>query len=219
MKCFYCGKTEGLVEKKNAHDTIYHQCEPLCFAPTEKRPCHCGGYAPFYKSICPFHSSEQRDCPKCEKQLSFDGSCYTCGFDPFSTMHAICIICRHEEKCVCDAKDRPCYHDKLNACPNCGTKSIPMSPKAALTIKINYQELKILTYWTERWATSSAFTEIQQRENSKLLRAIGNALRPQVCEQMKDPHASIFMTDELKELRTQIGDKDGDKVETNFPEI
>lgn len=55
-----------------------------------------------------------------------------------------CIVCRTEFQ-----QDQL---KGLKACPICETKSIPMSLKQDVEIKINWHELHLLCVWAENWA-------------------------------------------------------------------
>ena len=57
---------------------------------------------------------------------------------------ARCIICSSE---FTDAQ-----LEDATSCPECGTRSIPLSPDADVTVKINWHELRVLTIWAENWA-------------------------------------------------------------------
>lgn len=93
----------------------------------------------------------------------------------------------------------------LTACPNCGTRGIPCAYDEEMTITINLHELRILTYWAERW--------------SMRLRELGepNALIYAIALRLKRNNPALAgleltLADELDSLRQA-----GIPFQTNLP--
>lgn len=82
-----------------------------------------------------------------------------------------------------------------NACPSCGTKSVPMAIAQDVTIKINWHELRILTMWASRWADqmSGDRADVRRRTLQSLLRRL-NAFRPTGA-------GALTIVGEVKELQ------------------
>lgn len=59
-----------------------------------------------------------------------------------------CTSCR-EEFTDAELYAQP---DCQGCCPKCGTTSVPMDIKQDVAIQINWHELRILTFWAERYA-------------------------------------------------------------------
>lgn len=53
-----------------------------------------------------------------------------------------CIDCGHQVKSFAG----------LNACPQCGSHSVPCSHDAQVRVSVNWQELRVLVVWAENWA-------------------------------------------------------------------
>lgn len=94
--------------------------------------------------------------------------------------------------------------DGLNYCPNCGTSYPPLGVEDDVMLKINWQELRTLIIWAERWAGRGA------KEFPDMLRfvyAAAKRLKTQ-CPERK----GLTLTEEIEELREKYGE-----VETNLP--
>ena len=46
----------------------------------------------------------------------------------------------------------------INACPQCGTKSVPCLDSDQITVSVNWHELHVLGVWAENWARERAHT-------------------------------------------------------------
>lgn len=80
-----------------------------------------------------------------------------------------------------------------NACPGCGDKGVPMDPKADVTVRINWHELRILTMWAENWANH--YKE-KHPEMIGTVFAIAGALQDQFPEA-----APLTFSGEISELK------------------
>ena len=57
----------------------------------------------------------------------------------------MCIRCRKQYS------DAECEANLLSVCPNCGAQGVPADLRKQVTITITHQELKLLTFWAQRW--------------------------------------------------------------------
>jgi hypothetical protein len=83
----------------------------------------------------------------------------------------------------------------VNACPVCGTDSVPMNIADDVTIAINWHELRILGIWASNWAEK--FCEAKSR------RTLGNILRSITAQH--PGRGALTMAGELQEVADHFG--------------
>lgn len=118
---------------------------------------------------------------------------------------ARCLNCSHEIH-LDNNGDEP----KLAQCPKCKDKSQPANPKEDFWFKINWQELRILFIWAERWVLQVSDEHAQARMATVLSR-IGDRIKKQTNQEM-----ILFLTDEINQLKNQLGKEN---VQTDFPTL
>jgi len=87
----------------------------------------------------------------------------------------------------------------VNACPECGTASLPMSVASDVQVTVNWHELRILGMWAENWAV-----HIDKADCVQVVRAIAGRLQAQHPER-----SAITMSGELSELRQAVKEQGG----------
>lgn len=56
-------------------------------------------------------------------------------------------------RCIlCESEFTDIEIEGVSCCPNCGDDSVPCSIDQDITVKINWQELRILAVWATNWA-------------------------------------------------------------------
>lgn len=106
-----------------------------------------------------------------------------------------CLICGKEYS-----------HEELGdveACPNCGTTTIPCDIKDDVIIGVNWHELRILTIWAENWARHLD-GNLEEGEEKNLLAIMTIAQRLQKQFPDKTP---LTLFGEIKELRKELGNE------------
>ncbi len=85
-----------------------------------------------------------------------------------------CLIC---EKTLSYAE----FHKlRPNQCPRCGTDGTPATPLLDATVNLNWQELRVLCIWAERFASAAAAQGQDDDQNMiKLVYAIADRLQKQ----------------------------------------
>ena len=109
-------------------------------------------------------------------------------------MKTRCILCPFEV-------DESELTDDITCCPGCGTKYIPLSEKYDVDIKINWQELRTLVIWAERWAAEYNQSD---PEMTNCVRACADRLGKQKPEMYKECPLTFF--GELKQLEKEYPD-------------
>lgn len=94
--------------------------------------------------------------------------------------------------------------DGLSACPNCKSDSKPCGDANQVSVSINWQELRVLAIWAERWAH-------EKLGGAGLVYAI--ALRLQKQHPGRIP---LTLAGEIDQLKDQFGHGN---VETNIPGV
>lgn len=64
-----------------------------------------------------------------------------------------------------------------DACPGCGTTSLPCSPDQDFILQVNWHELRVLTMWAERWAQRYSSEDLNMPQ---VVAAIARRLQNQV---------------------------------------
>lgn len=82
-----------------------------------------------------------------------------------------------------------------NACPKCGTDSLPMAIADDVTIKVNWHELRILGIWATNWSEKCG------EGAQKSLRSILGVIRAQHPER-----PGLTLDDDLQEVADAFGD-------------
>ncbi len=121
---------------------------------------------------------------------------------------AICI--------KCDAGFTEAEIENADACPKCGTKSVPLSPKNEVQIKINTQELRIILHWTEGYAKQidKAHKEDPGHESmtesvNKIAAKIEGQLEPEQWVPLTLSRELLDLKEELKGATILSLDSDG----------
>jgi hypothetical protein len=83
------------------------------------------------------------------------------------------------------------------ACPSCGDKSLPAAIEDDVTIKINWQELRVLIMWSEFWANHNSDHHPQMPE---LVYKIADRIEEQYPDKI-----SLSFLKEMKELKKELG--------------
>jgi len=118
---------------------------------------------------------------------------------------ARCINCDHEIHLLSNG-EKP----ELSQCPKCKNKAQPANPKEDFWFKINWQELRILFIWAERWILQASDEHAQARM-ATVLSKIGDRIKKQTDQEM-----ILFLTDEINQLKSQYGKEN---VQTDFPTL
>lgn len=95
----------------------------------------------------------------------------------------------------------------LNRCPNCGSTSIPCSYDNQVTISVNWQELRILVMWAEKFAHANL-------GGAGLIYSIAGRI-----EQQHEARAIIMpltLAGEIGQIQDMYG---RENVETNVPGV
>jgi hypothetical protein len=92
----------------------------------------------------------------------------------------------------------------LNRCPNCDSNGRPCSDKDQVNISINWQELRILCIWAERWGNKEC-------GGAGLIYNIAHRIQKQHPE-FKCP---LTLAEEVQNLPKELGLK----VQTNIPGV
>lgn len=110
--------------------------------------------------------------------------------------YARCLVCGHE------VSEREIEERSLSCCPKCENNGVPAAVKHDVSITINWQELRILTIWAERWISSH--TEESSRDKYALLtvRAIADRIEKQCPELAKQIPLSFL--GELKQIKDKF---------------
>jgi DNA-directed RNA polymerase subunit RPC12/RpoP len=90
-----------------------------------------------------------------------------------------------------------------NACPTCGSKSVPMSISKDRQITINEHELRILGIWASEWA--------ERHDDNQMRKSLGgifHRIRKQI------PGITLSMAEEVQ----QVADTYGSTVTTAGPD-
>ena len=95
----------------------------------------------------------------------------------------------------------------LTACPNCGSKGIPVSSLDSVTVKISQHELRILCMWAENWADYTDKNELSSLNGRAIITNIANRISKN--EEVTSP---LTFSGEFKQLKKAYPD-----AETNFP--
>lgn len=90
----------------------------------------------------------------------------------------------------------------LEKCPNCNSASVPCYDENQVNISINWQELRILSIWAERWA-------LEKRLGAGIIYSIAGRI-----EKQYPSLAPLTFAGELHQLKDE-----GYDVETNFPGV
>jgi hypothetical protein len=102
---------------------------------------------------------------------------------------------------VCDwrAPDESAV-EGLTACPQCDSTGIPLGPDNDLTIAVNWQELRVLVMWAERWGSQY---ERQDAFMLPLVRAIARRIEGQHPE--LSARLPLTFLGEVQQLRGAFG--------------
>lgn len=94
-------------------------------------------------------------------------------------------------RCVqCDSEFTEEQLQGQQACPTCGTTSLPCDPAKDVTIKINTHELRILTIWADNWIQAHG-----EPQSKKTLSCIIQRLAAQL------PKTPLTLASEIKDLQ------------------
>ena len=94
----------------------------------------------------------------------------------------------------------------LNACPNCGTISLPMAIKDDVEIRINLHELRILGIWAENHAVTCDKRNLDTpgyESMKKTVNIIATILEKQIQEKI-GRYCPLTLTHELQELPGEL---------------
>ena len=86
--------------------------------------------------------------------------------------------------------------DDLHACPNCGSTNPPVDLQKELSVKITWQELRVIVMWAERWASSC-----QDKEMSESMLKTVYRIADRIQQQHLDQETGLTFASELAELR------------------
>lgn len=90
------------------------------------------------------------------------------------------------------------------ACPGCGTKSLPMAGDAFVNIRINVHELRILGIWAENWAVEADNKQLDNASHESLKETVNiicDRIRAQLPAKLNQP---LTLSAEIKELEAQF---------------
>lgn len=93
--------------------------------------------------------------------------------------------------------------DGLNCCPHCKTDAIPCGDENQISASINWQELRVLCMWAEKWAIDIGETTTVYSIAQRL-------------EKQFPKRGRLTLAGEIDELKDIYG---RDNVETNFPGV
>ena len=102
----------------------------------------------------------------------------------------LCLRCRNVAEVP---RDKP-----IARCPNCGANSVPADLDDTITLTITSQELRILTFWAERWAS-----HIKDFPNCEAAPTVIGGI---VNEIGKATAAPLTLSQEVADLRAEVGD-------------
>lgn len=95
----------------------------------------------------------------------------------------------------------------LKGCPNCASTSVPCSADAQVNISINWQELRVLCMWAERWG-------LEKVGGAGTVYSIAERILKQVQDEW--PNASLTLAQDIGQVKDHFGH---DNVSTNFPGV
>lgn len=109
--------------------------------------------------------------------------------------------------CGFEVTEKEAEEKKLTCCPNCNSASIPMSSANDIELKINWQELRILVIWAERFAVAAS-----DKSMSPTLYSIASRIKDQFKKlAVNNP---LTLADDLGAVRDA-----GFEVESTFPGV
>jgi DNA-directed RNA polymerase subunit RPC12/RpoP len=100
-----------------------------------------------------------------------------------------------------------------NACPSCGTRSLPMSPDDDVTLNINWHELRILAIWAENWARQCDAAAKDKPDHENMLLSVMTIAARLERQYPEKPKVTLFS--EIRDLRTGLA-KIGATVESDL---
>ena len=106
--------------------------------------------------------------------------------------HARCALCSNE---ITEAETHG-----IDACPACGTKSLPLAVADDVTVKVNWGELRTLGIWAERYTANAPDPHM-----GKTMQRVVAAITGRLMAQFPDK-APLTMSGEIAELRQTFGD-------------
>lgn len=100
----------------------------------------------------------------------------------------------------------------LTACPSCNTKSYPCDHADDVNVKINWQELRVLVMWAERWGVLHKDDQ-HGATNPDLIYSIAERLEKQ--HEARAASSPLTLAGDLGKLR----DKYPGQIKTTFPGV
>ena len=104
-----------------------------------------------------------------------------------------CIDCREEfteEECL-----------KVNCCPACKSVGTPLAMADDIQIKVNWQELRVLTMWAEFWAEQKSSMDPDNSNMKQTVKSIATAM-----EEQYPSRTPLTMAGELGEAKEHYPD-------------
>lgn len=117
--------------------------------------------------------------------------------------------------CAFEVSKEEADEKNLSACPNCGTTGVPCDPANDVEVKLNWQELSVLSIWAERWALQGDGKREEGDTSpsmAALVYAIVERLERQHPEQAKE--VPLTLAGQLGQVRDRYRN-----MKTNFPGI
>lgn len=84
-------------------------------------------------------------------------------------------------------------------CPGCGTKSLPMSAKQDIQVKINWHELRILCIWAKNWQDYTV-NKPNENEPDKTSTQVVDIITKELEKQRPEGAAPLSILGELQEV-------------------
>lgn len=115
---------------------------------------------------------------------------------------AFCLACGYEATQVEIDKG-------IQACPGCGSQGIPGFRKDDVTIKINWQELRILIMWAEFWTDSKINPDAQTEQEfaeAKAMKRLIYTITDRIHQQHLGKDSPLTFQGELSQVREHYPD-------------